>query len=68
MMNEVLPILLVTASGLVNVGQLAENVENARAIFREKFVPTGLVKVSRRKLMQIETDGGPDGYVVLVEE
>lgn len=69
MMNEVLPILLATASGLVKLGQFAESVENARAIFEEKFATTGVVRaVWRRKLMMIETQGGPDGYVVLVEE
>lgn len=66
---EVLPVLVYAASGWITLGYTTCK-EGAVEIVRERVIgaAAGLVRVWRRNMMTIETQGGPDGYMFQVEE
>ncbi|MEX3983671.1 hypothetical protein AB4Y45_32335 [Paraburkholderia sp. EG287A] len=67
-MNEVLPVLTLVASSWVVLGY-TNCKEGAVKLVTERVAAAtgGAVRAWRRTLMQIETQGGPDGYCFKID-
>jgi hypothetical protein len=67
-MIEVLPVLMSAASGWAVLGHTTSK-EGAAQIVRERIAAAagGAVRVWRRNMMTIETQGGPEGYCFQVD-
>lgn len=65
---EVLPVLMSAASGWAVLGYTTSK-EGAAEIVRKRVAAAadGVVRVWRRNMMTIETQGGPEGYCFQVD-
>ena len=68
-MNEVLPVITLVASTWVTLGY-TDCKEGAVEIVKNRIAAAahGAVRVWRRNLMQIETQGGPEGYCFKIDD
>lgn len=67
-MNEVLPVLTLVASTWVTLGY-TNCKEGAVEIVKKRVAAAadGAVRVWRRNMMQVETQGGPEGFCFKID-